>query len=793
MRRLMMILTSLQMTNYKKYRDHTLQFAEGLMGIIGRNGSGKSTIFDAIAFALYGDVRGEKETIRYAKADTKEAVRVELVFEIDAKSYKVVREMRGKSLMAKAYLYDADDDLIAESSKGVTSEVVKLIGMNKEAFMHTVFASQKELTALSGLKNEERKKIIRKLLGLEKIDKIEQEIKSKLTQLNRDIKSYSEILLSVEEVKALEEEKEAKSKEAESLKNEVEKILKAFEAKSKEVERLDKAVKALQVLKEAFTKLGSDLELLKRELENHKTNLHKGQEKLKALQAKASVYEKEKPIIEEYKANERAIANLQKQKEELLKKEGLEKEQKVLRAQYKQEEKEILKLKKKLEVKPRLLKEYQEQTTLFQASVSKLQELENKENRLKQEIAKYNGLIENTNKQIANIEAIGKGSDCPTCTRPLLDEYDNVIASLTSIITKLHNDEIAKRETALEKLQELKGKEEEVKTKSEKLLQKLSGDLRVLEEDEKTLAQKEKDFKSITETGMKNKQALEALKDVKYDEKAHTIALERKQKLEPKYKELLGLDSLITQIPSLENELKTIELSITQTQEKIVKQEKAIAEHSYDAKEHEKQENFYAEALTAKTTIQTKLSDTKVALTAIEGEVKTLKSKIERNEEQKKQLQTKLDDKNDYEKLKAFMGEFKNKINSQIAPRISQLASEMYAAITRGKYQHIEVNNEFDFFIYDDGVRYPIERFSGGEVDLANLVLRIAISKTLSELSGSGGVGFLAFDEVFGSQDEERRYEIMEAFHTIKEKYRQIFLISHESEIKEMFERVVEL
>jgi len=48
-------------------------------------------------------------------------------------------------------------------------------------------------------------------------------------------------------------------------------------------------------------------------------------------------------------------------------------------------------------------------------------------------------------------------------------------------------------------------------------------------------------------------------------------------------------------------------------------------------------------------------------------------------------------------------------------------------------------------------------------------VLRIAISKTLSEISDSGGVGFLAFDEVFRSQDEERCFEIMEAFHSIKE------------------------
>ncbi len=104
-----------------------------------------------------------------------------------------------------------------------------------------------------------------------------------------------------------------------------------------------------------------------------------------------------------------------------------------------------------------------------------------------------------------------------------------------------------------------------------------------------------------------------------------------------------------------------------------------------------------------------------------------------------------------------------------------------------------ELNNEFDFFIYYEGKKYPIERFSGGEVDLANFVLRIAISKTLTEINGASSVEFLAFDEVFGSQNENRRMEILEVFHTIKEQYRQIFLISHETEIKEMFERVVEL
>ena len=99
-----MILSSLQMENYKKFQNYTLDFVEGLTGIIGRNGSGKSTIFDAITFALYGDVRGEKETIRYAKAGEKDTVSVTLDFEIDGMEYRVVRELRGKALTAKAKL-----------------------------------------------------------------------------------------------------------------------------------------------------------------------------------------------------------------------------------------------------------------------------------------------------------------------------------------------------------------------------------------------------------------------------------------------------------------------------------------------------------------------------------------------------------------------------------------------------------------------------------------------------------------------------------------------------------------
>jgi exonuclease SbcC len=781
------------MQNYKKYKEYTLEFSEGLTGIIGRNGAGKSTIFDAITFALYGDIRGEKETIRHSKADEKEIVAVTLMFEIDGKNYKVIREMRGKTLIAKAYLYDGDDALVAESAKGVTSEVIKLIRMNKEAFMHTVFASQKELTALSGLKNEDRKKIIRKLLGLEKIDNIEKEIRSKLTDLNRDIKSFAEILLSEDAVKELNKTKESKTEIFFSMQKEIKKVEKEFVSKDKEVKEQSKALKALQLLKDAYLKLETNLMVIKTNLDNLIKNQKEKLEKLQSLKEKEKFYQKEKPLIKEFTELEKTILTLQSQKEQYLKKEGIEKEQVVLTSQYKNARKEIGDFRKKLESKPKLLEEKDQQQKLLNASLAGVKNIEQEELTLKQEIAKYEGLIEKSNEQIAKIEDIGKGSNCPTCTRPLLDEYDNVIGLLKQEIDKLHSVKIAQADEKLQKIEPIKTKEQKNRTEIERRLKTAGEELSVLLQDEKTLKTKEIEFQNITQKGLNNKKELETLKDLKYDEKIHLDTVAKKDMLKPKYEELLKLESVISQIPTLENELKVVDAQILKTKDDIKTQEESIKEHSYDAKVHQKQDDVYELLLTDKSALQATLSDKKVEAKKIEGEINIIKSNLARDDKQKKQLQTKIDDKNDYEKLKAFMAEFKNKINSQIAPRISQLASEMYSTITRGKYQHIEVNNEFDFFIYDDGVKYPIGRFSGGEVDLANLVLRIAISKTLSELSGSGGVGFLAFDEVFGSQDEERRFEIMEAFHTIKEQYRQIFLISHESEIKEMFERVVEL
>lgn len=310
---------------------------------------------------------------------------------------------------------------------------------------------------------------------------------------------------------------------------------------------------------------------------------------------------------------------------------------------------------------------------------------------------------------------------------------------------------------------------------------------------QKDLAVANEYFKKVSEQGKANKDELEKLSKYSYDEVLHVKIQKSFSALKSKYELVLSLETQLKREQGVKDELLLTCKSMEALHVKAKEKEKEVEKTLYDEPKHKTKQSEYDELQKQKEKQYSEISELKEKIAKNEGEIKTLQHSLDNNEVQLKKVQTKKDDLQDYEKIKLSLSEFKTRLNSKVAPRISTIASQMYSTITKGKYQHIEVSNDFDFFIYDEGKKYPIERFSGGEVDLANLVLRIAISKTLTELNGASSIGFLAFDEVFGSQDESRRMEILEAFHTIKEQYRQIFLISHEMEIKEMFERVVEV
>lgn len=789
-----MILCKLKLENFKRYKTFELDFDEGLVGIIGKNGSGKSTIFEAILFALYGEFkdRGYKEIVRNANATTKDVVLVELDFEFDSIEYKVVREFRGKALSANAKLYK-NGELITSGAKEVTTSIMKLTKMNKEAFLHTLFASQKELTSLSNSKLEDRKRMIRKLLGLEKIDYIEKELIEKSRELKREISAFAEVLLSAEDIQIKKEQIKSNEAIKKTLNKELQTQSKQINSlKLKELE-IKKELESFAKTKEAKQKALSELNLLKNSINSNIENQNKLSTELKDLEEKQLQYKALEPIKKEYETLQTSLKEQIQLKEYSLKKEGLIKEQVQLREQYKKAKNDIAILQKECEGFEALKQKKQETKTQQEQIKQTLTQIQTKEKELNSNIFAEQRVINDTTAKIQQIQALGKESNCPTCTRPLLEEYDNVIGSLNSTINEIQTNKITKLNIELQEVETNKKTIETQKEQIDKTQSELNSQLALINSKQKDLQNLSSHLNKVEQKGKENNDEIAKLDKYSYDENKHKKLENSFNEIQPKYEQMKSLETMLKRYDSVKQDLENISKKITEQNSTYDTKEIDYKQIAYDETAHTAKQKEYEEHHQTYELKVGQVNEIKVKIAQCEGEIKTIQSSLDNNEIQLKKVQTKKDDLIGYDKIKLSLSEFKTKLNSKVAPRISDIASNMYAQITKGKYQHIEVSNDFDFYIYDEGKKYPIERFSGGEIDLANLVLRIAISKTLSELSGSSQIGFLAFDEVFGSQDEARRMEILEAFHMIKEQYRQIFLISHELEIKEMFEHVVEL
>jgi exonuclease SbcC len=789
-----MIISKIRLENFKKYRSFEMEFSEGLIGIIGKNGSGKSTIFEAIFFALYGELRhkGYKEIVKNSNADPKDALLVELEFEFDAVSYKAVREFRGKTLNASAKLYK-NGTLVSSGSKEVGAFVRGLTKMSKEAFIHTIFASQKELSSLSALKNEDRKKMIRRLLGLEKIDSVENSLVEKSRELKREISAFSELLLGESEVKIKEDllRERAASKEA---------MQKDFKSKSKDVEDLKlqeqnikKELENFAKTKDEKQKLSAELELIKNSKSMEILNQVKLSAELHELEHKAKKFEELSYIKKEYETLQERLREQDMLRENHLKKDGLQKEQTILREQYAKSKTDIIALEKECRAYDEFVlnaKNIEINSAVLQDSIKSKRTIENE---LLAEILSEQKQIDLINEKIEKLHSLGSESACPTCTRPLLEEYDNVVNSLSVIAKETHQKKIDDYKKQLQNVRNQKEIFEKEKEVKEKELLELTKNINIIQSKLQDLKKEREYFAFIEQKGIKNRDELEVLEKFIYNEELHKEIKNSALDLEPKHKHLLTLETELKRVAALRSDLANTDHKIEELKSKRQNKEKEFNRVIYDEAKHKQKLQEHDEALKVIDVKTATLNEINIEIAKIDGEIKILQNTIQNNDVHLKKVQCKKEDLKDYEKIKLSLFEFKTKLNEKISPRISEIASDMFVQITKGKYQQIEVDSDFDFFIYDEGKKYPIERFSGGEIDLANLVLRIAISRTLRELSGASNIGFLAFDEVFGSQDEARRMEILEAFHTIKEQYRQIFLISHESEIKEMFERVVEL
>ena len=116
----------------------------------------------------------------------------------------------------------------------------------------------------------------------------------------------------------------------------------------------------------------------------------------------------------------------------------------------------------------------------------------------------------------------------------------------------------------------------------------------------------------------------------------------------------------------------------------------------------------------------------------------------------------------------------------------------MFSELTDNEYQDLVVDPEdYAIRVADDGTEYELSRFSGSESDLASLSLRVAVSLVIAE--GAGELGLLVLDEVLGALDRERRERMLAALTALSGRFRQVLLVTHNDEVKDLLPAAIEV
>jgi exonuclease SbcC len=280
-------------------------------------------------------------------------------------------------------------------------------------------------------------------------------------------------------------------------------------------------------------------------------------------------------------------------------------------------------------------------------------------------------------------------------------------------------------------------------------------------------------------------EGFEQLAGLAYDAEAHRVKREEKDRLERALGRVEELERRLATRPEVERTLQAaLELS-ADAKAVAERLRREISALGFD-------ESVYEASVERVMTAEQELSRLRDAREGLGGEWKNADHRIERAKAELKRLD---DDRklanqkaaaaSRMDEMDGLFTQFFRSLTARARPMLEVEASNLVRALTDGRYERMEFDDNFRVKLldrFDDS--YAIERFSGGESDVASLSARVALSRIVAS-RGTNTLGFLVLDEVFGSLDAGRRNNVLLALERLKRSFGQIFIISHVAEVQE--------
>ena len=186
------------------------KFQDGLFLVSGDTGSGKTSIFDALTFALYGQVSGstrELDTIRSDYSNANQDTYVELIFTHKEKEYSITRSPayqrpkkvgEGMTLSNSKASITMPDGYIIDRLSDVNDKIDEILGINVNQFKQIVMVAQGEFLKVLNASSQERGEILRKIFNTEIFEQFTLRLKEKTKESRDNLKMIEQELHTIE-------------------------------------------------------------------------------------------------------------------------------------------------------------------------------------------------------------------------------------------------------------------------------------------------------------------------------------------------------------------------------------------------------------------------------------------------------------------------------------------------------------------------------------------------------------------------------------------------------------------
>lgn len=782
-----MKLNRVHMLNFRQHADTEIEFGPGITGIIGPNGAGKTTILEAIGWALYGKAgaRGKKEGIRFHRAAERAVVRVELDFDLSGHRYRVVRELS----RAEVFL-DGDASPIATSTNGVTELLQRRLGMSKTEFFNTYFTGQKQLSVMASMGASERAQFLSRVLGYEKLRVAQDKVREQRNLVARELAGLRAGMPDPEVITRALADAERRVAVARRVAEEQQRDRAAAAA---ELQRMAPAWDEMQVRRDSWHKTLTELGLA----EARVASLAADGERIGAELSDIVIAGIELDDLRQRTAELGALTAELQVLDEQYREEG---KRAALREVLGEADADLTRLRERQE---RLAEAPGREEAAVVALERKRLELEDTHGRLEERRTawvrarqeaqtKLTALLQQHSDlkiQLDHVRELGAEGVCPTCSRVLGETFDTVIEKIAAQVEAVTVDGKYFRG----RVEQLEDMPEDVKTLDESR-RVITDEVGVLERELGQIRSAVQELAAVKgELALKEQRRAQLAAEIEalpagFDAERHAKVRAKLDDLAPLAKRAERLADRVDREPLVKKEYERVATSLVSERAKVQELRARRAEISFSEEQFAERRAEYERASDqdrrAEVAHVEAESDLRAAREAL-ASARQASEDLRRKEERAASL---VRDRRLHDELDRGFSDLRTDLNAQLRPELSELASAFLSELTDGRYTELELTETYDILVLEEGIPKPV--ISGGEEDIASLVLRLAISQMIAERAGQA-FSLLILDEVFGSLDEARRHSLVDLLRSIHDRFEQVVLITHIDSVRDGLDRVL--